>query len=157
MAELGQIGLETSSNGTVKLPVYDTADFSNSPIIKVKTASGIGGLNLVDPSNSDASPVKVKTANNGILAVSKTGPSTGPTATVDATLNSQSAEIIIFEDTSGDGTADNTETITVSSGTNTTSLSNIQGGTGNTYWVKTKLSNSNIEKTAEINSIELSV
>ncbi|QGA80303.1 hypothetical protein [Candidatus Nanohalobium constans] len=156
MGKIGEIGLKTSAGTPVKLPVYQLSDFSETPSLKIKVGSEIGGLNLVDPSNSDATPVKVKTAND-ILAISTTGPSTGPTATVDATLNSQTAEITIFEDTTGSGTADNTETITINDGTNTTTLSNIQGGTGNKYWIKTTLTNSNMEKTAEINSIELSV
>jgi len=155
MAKLGELGLNTAS-GTVKLPVYDKSDFSNSPVVKVQTASGVGGLNLVDPTNSDATPVKIKTSS-GIKAVSKTGPSTGPSATVNATLNSQTAKITVFEDTTGNGVADNTETVNVQDGTNTTSLNNIAGGTDNTYWIQTSLSNSNTEKTAEINSIELNV
>jgi len=155
MAKLGELGLNTAS-GTVKLPVYDKSDFSNSPVVKVQTASGVGGLNLVDPTNSDATPVKIKTSS-GIKAVSKTGPSTGPSATVNATLNSQTAKITVFEDKTGNGAADNTETITVNEGINTTSLNNLAGGTGNNYWIQTSLSNSNIEKTAEINSIELNV
>ena len=155
MTKLGEIGLNTP-NGIVKLPIYDTSDFSSSPTVKVQTTSGIGGLNLVDPTNSDATPVKIQTSS-GIKAVSKTGPSTGPNATINATLNNQTAQIIIFEDTTGDGTADNTEIISVSDGTTTSNLNNIAGGTGNNYWIQTELTNSNIEKTAEINSIELNV
>ena len=153
MAKLGEIGLETA-NGTVKLPVYDTADFSNTPIVKVKTASGIGGFNLVDPTNSDATPVKVQT-NSGIMAVATVGPVS--TATVDATLNSQSATVHVFEDTSGDGTADNVETITVQDGSNIYNLSNISGSSGNEIWLEIELSNTNIEKTPEINSIALTL
>jgi hypothetical protein len=156
MAKIGEIGLETSS-GTVKLPVYETADFSNAPILKVQTPSGTGGFNLVDPTNSDATPVKVQTSS-GVKAVATVGPSGGSkTATVDATLNSQSATVTVYEDTTGDGTADNTKQINVADGTNDYSLSNFSGGTGNNYWIDVELHNSNIEKTAEINSIQLSV
>lgn len=75
----------------------------------------------------------------------------------DATLNSQTVEVTVFEDTDGDGNANNTQTVTLSDGENGYSLSNLQLSSGNEYWLDIKLANSNIEKTPEVHYIELQV
>lgn len=157
MAQIGTLKIQTSS-GTTEIPVYETSDVSND-MLRVHTQSGTGAINLVDPSNAELNQLRIQTQNNGLLAVATSlDTSSGPSLTTDATLNSQTLEITVYEDTDGDGQAENTETVTVSSsGANSHSLSNISGGSGNDYWLEINLSNSNIEKTAVLNSAELEV
>ena len=50
MAQIGTIKIRVDGS-TTSIPVYDTADFSSGPIVKVKTGTDIGGINLVDPSD----------------------------------------------------------------------------------------------------------
>lgn len=64
------------------------------------------------------------------------------TVTTDASLKGHSISLTVYEDTSGDGTADNTENINIGDGTNQYSLSNISGSIGSSYWVKINLSSS---------------
>lgn len=154
MAQKGTIEIKTENNGVKQIPVFDPGDVTK-PIVRVKTETGEAALNLKNPSNAELDQLRIQTENNGVLAVSTSTPVS--TATADATLNSQSATLHVFEDTSGDGSADNVETVTVQDGSNTYKLSNITGGTGNTYWIEAELSNTNIEKTPEINSISLTV
>jgi redox-regulated HSP33 family molecular chaperone len=75
----------------------------------------------------------------------------------NTTLNSQTAEVTVFEDTDSDGNAENTQKVTLSDGENGYTLSNLQLSTGNEYWSEVELTNSNIEKTAEIHYIELRI
>jgi hypothetical protein len=48
-----------------------------------------------------------------------------------ATLNGESVDLTIEEDTTGDGTVDNSETIPMEDGTNTYTFSSIDGDAGN--------------------------
>jgi hypothetical protein len=71
-----------------------------------------------------------------------------PEITVDALVEGNATvTITVYEDTDQDGTAETTEQITVSNGTNTYSLSSISGGSGNDYWVE-------IDIDAKVNYIE---
>ncbi len=75
----------------------------------------------------------------------------------DATVSSgTSMSLTVYEDTTGDGTADNTETISVADGVNTYTLSNLDGSSGNTYWIEWQLNNQEINKSPEANSADLS-
>lgn len=56
------------------------------------------------------------------------------------TLNGNTVQATVYEDTSGDGTADNQEQVTLSDGTNTVSLPSLTGGSSNTYWIQFDLS-----------------
>lgn len=76
------------------------------------------------------------------------------TVTTDASLNNQSISITVYEDESGDGTADNSENISIGDGTNQYSLSNISGGVGNSYWIGIDMS-STVEKTPVLKSVSL--
>jgi len=75
-------------------------------------------------------------------------------ATVDITLNGNSADLVFYEDTTGDGNADNQQTVNLSDGTNTYTLGNLDGGTGNDYWVNVDLA-SDTTSTPTLNSISL--
>lgn len=67
MAQIGTLEVETGS-GTVQVPVFEPADVDND-MVRVQTDSGVGVLSLVDPSNAAYPYLRVKTANNGVLAV----------------------------------------------------------------------------------------
>lgn len=152
MSKIGEIKIQTGG-GTEAVPVFQTGDVDN-PIVKVRTDGETGALSLVDPTEADIPELKVQTENNGVLAVST---SIGVDLTASTTLNGQTAEVTVFEDTTGDGTADNTETVTLNDGVDSRSLSNLSGGSGNDYWLNVELSNSDIEETAKIDYIELAV
>lgn len=156
MAQIGTVNIQTSS-GVKEIPVFEPSDVEN-PVVRVQTSSGTGALNLVDPASADLPQVRIQTQNNGILAVKTTLSTAGSgDLTVSTTLNGQSAEVTVLEDTTGNGTPDNTETVALQEGKNGYSLSNIEGGTGNEYWIQTEFENSDVERTAKIDFIELSV
>lgn len=63
------------------------------------------------------------------------------TLDTDVTLDTgSSVDVTVYEDLGATGSADNTETVSVGGGTNSYSLSNIEGGSGNDYWLKVELS-----------------
>lgn len=79
------------------------------------------------------------------------------TLTIDATVpTNTSVEAIVYEDTDSDGTAENAVNQSISDGTNEYTLSGFDGSSGNDVWVEIVLDNSDITKTASVNSIELS-
>jgi hypothetical protein len=153
MAKIGEIKIRTGS-GTETVPVFSTADVDN-PIVKVHTEGETGALNLVDPTEADVPELKVHTSTYGTLAVS-TSISGGLTATATVTTDT-TAKVTVHEDTTGDGVADNVETVTLQDGSNSYSLDSISGGSGNDYWLSVELTNSDIEKTAKIDSVKLAV
>lgn len=156
MAQIGSIKVNTST-GIKDVPIFETSDV-NLPIVRVHTDQGTGALNLVDPANAELNQIQIQTQNNGKLAVSTTITSSGTggiETTVAATLNGQSATLFLYEDTSGNGVADNVDSITVQDGTNTYATSKLSGDTGNDYWIELDLENPNIESTAVIDYVEL--
>ncbi|WP_414837458.1 hypothetical protein ACK3SF_04265 [Candidatus Nanosalina sp. VS9-1] len=155
MAKIGTVKVGTET-GTEEVPVFEPTDVDN-PIVRVQTETGTGALNLVDPSNAELNQLRVQTENNGTLAVS-TSISTGTGGvelTAATTLNGQAATLFIYEDTSGNGVADNTSSVQLQDGTNTYSLSDFTGEPGNNYWIELELENSNIEETAVIDYVEI--
>lgn len=109
----------------------------------------------------DGTAIQTQTISGSAVRMQKVseegGGGGGDPLTVDATLNSQTVTLTVYEDTTGDGTPDNTETVTVLDGNNTYAVSNLALATGNDYWLDIDFSTSNVEQTAEINSIELTV
>lgn len=155
MAKIGTVKVGTES-GAEEVPVFEPSDVEN-PIVRVQTQGGTGVLNLVDPSSAELNQLRVQTENNGTLAVSTsismgTG---GIQLTASTTLNGQAAALFIYEDTSGNGVADNTTSVQLQDGTNTYSLSDFTGEPGNDYWIELELENSNIEETAVIDYVEI--
>lgn len=71
MAQIGTIGVETQNNGTVKVPVFDTADAGSGvhTMWRVQTASGVGFVPLVDPADANLSYIRVQSQNHGVVAV----------------------------------------------------------------------------------------
>ncbi len=55
----------------------------------------------------------------------------------------------------GNGEADNTETVELQEGTTSYDLTELQGGENNEYWIQVSFENPDIEKTAEIQEINL--
>lgn len=156
MAKIGEIKLHTGA-GTEAVPVFQTGDV-DKPIVKVRTEGETGALNLVDPAQAEVPELKIKTSNNGTLAVSTSitsGGTGGIEATVAATLNGQTATLFLYEDTSGNGVADNVDSINLEDGTNTYATSVLSGEEGNDYWIELELENSNIEETSVIDYVEL--
>lgn len=73
MAQIGTIGLETQNNGTVQVPVFDTADAGSDvhTMWRVQTASGTGFIPLVDPTDAAFPYLRVQSQNHGVVAVHK--------------------------------------------------------------------------------------
>jgi hypothetical protein len=105
---------------------------------------------LVDPSEADT-PLRIQTGS-GVKGVS-TDTLGGLTANVET--NQQNVELILYEDTDGDGEPENTETINLQGGTNSYQLNNIQGNTTYEYWIELQFDNPEIQKTAEVKNITL--
>lgn len=156
LAQIGSIKINTA-NGVKDVPIFETSDV-NLPVVRVETDQGTGALNLVDPSSAELNQIQIQTQNNGTLAVSTSITSSGTgglEATVAATLNGQTATLFLYEDTSGNGVADNVDSINIQDGTNTYATSVLSGEEGNDYWIELELENSNIEETAVIDYVEL--
>lgn len=78
--------------------------------------------------------------------------------TTYATLNGQSIDLTVYEDTTGDGTADNQQTVAVKNGdAQTYELDNLSKLSGSTYWCKVAMSTSTPGTTPSIRSFGLDV
>jgi hypothetical protein len=154
MTQIGTIEVKTES-GIKEVPVFDTADVDYD-FVRVQTENGTGALNLVPKADAELEELRVNTSSQGVLAVSTS--ISGGDLTATATIPTDTtAKVTVYEDTSGDGAADNVETVTLQDGENGYPLENISGGSGNEYWLSVELTNTDIEKTAEIDSVELAV
>lgn len=150
MGEIGTIKVETETS-TQSIPVFQVSDVS-IPAWKVWTDGVTGALNLVDPANADT-PIRIKT-DSGIKGV-KTTITVATEVSSDFTLNNQDLTLTVYEDTTGNGEADNREKVSLSSGTNTYSLDKIQGDSSNEYWIELHFENPDIEKSAEVREVTL--
>jgi hypothetical protein len=77
-----------------------------------------------------------------------------PDITVDFTLNGGGITITVYEDTSGNGQPNNTDSATLQAGTTEYELPNLQGGLLNDYWLKIDISSSETN-TPTVNSVTL--
>lgn len=70
MAQIGTIRLQTQNNGTVSVPVFDTADAGNNvyDMVRVQTASGAGFIPFVSPGDAAYPYLRIQTQNQGVLA-----------------------------------------------------------------------------------------
>lgn len=70
MAQIGTIRLQTQNSGTVSVPVFDTADAGGDvyDMVRVQTASGVGFIPFVNPSNAAYPYLRIQTQNQGVLA-----------------------------------------------------------------------------------------
>lgn len=136
MAQIGEMGIQTPS-GVEKIPVFDEGDSGSNvfEVLKVSTPSGIGFMPAIDTADGPAFPyLKVQTANNGILALHNAA--TLASLTVTSTLNSETVILYGYEDTTGDGTADNTDSWTLTGGTEELDVGAFDLSTGNDFWVE---------------------
>jgi len=76
----------------------------------------------------------------------------------DATVaQSASLNIVVEEDADGDGTFENSATVSVSDGTNTQTVSGIDGASGNDVRVTSQFSTSDVTVGASLNSVGVSI
>ncbi|MFB6192945.1 MAG: LamG domain-containing protein [Candidatus Nanohaloarchaea archaeon] len=158
--------------GTVGLSSFGASLFKlTSPSKKSSVnADQVGGLDvMVDtlsnrPAAGQSGRLFYSSSGDGIyydngsswVQVSKAAPIPVDEVTTDVVLNGQTVDLKVYEDTTGDGAADNTETVSVSNGTNTYTLNNLSGGSGNDYWVEWQIStSSDTAATPKANSVQL--
>lgn len=93
----------------------------------------------------------VTTAQSGTGGVQLDAVTTVPSST--------SVDVTVYEDTTGDGIQDNSETVSLSGGTQTAQLSTLEGTTNSnvTYWIELSLSTSDTSTTPEVDSITLTL
>lgn len=143
MSQLGEIRIQTP-NGVKQVPVYSTGSSGSNilEVVRVETETGIGYIPITDPTDAKYNYIRVKTQSGTKAIHNSTSLTNVNEITTDVTLNSQSIDITIYEDTTGDSNADNTETISLGDGTNTYTLNNLDGSSGNNYWIEWSFSNS---------------
>lgn len=73
-------------------------------------------------------------------------------ATIDATLNSQSATVTAYEDTTGDGNADNQQSIPLRDGQGAYQFPALSGTASNDHWLRFDLSTTDDSTTPQVNS-----
>lgn len=71
MPQIGTIRVETDTNGTVEVPVFDTGDSSIEvyEMVRVETDSGTGFIPVVEPVDSKYPYLRVQTENYGVMAL----------------------------------------------------------------------------------------
>jgi len=78
------------------------------------------------------------------------------TLTTDVTTNGQTVDVTVYEDIGNTGTTDNQETVSgVATGTNTNTLTTLDGSPDNAYWVGLNLSTADVTQTPTIHSISV--
>lgn len=75
--------------------------------------------------------------------------------TISATLYSGTASMTLYEDTNGDGVAENSQTYSLIDGVNEYDLSPFDLSTGNMFWYELDMDNANETTTVEIEYMEL--
>jgi hypothetical protein len=85
-------------------------------------------------------------------------PGTGDSdLTATATLNGQLARATIYEDTDGDGTAENQITTALPDGTNTFTVFNLSGDNTNDHWVDVDILTFDTSQTATVDELSLTL
>lgn len=74
--------------------------------------------------------------------------------TTTATLNGETVDVTVYEDTDGDGVADNQETVTIADGTNTYELTTLDGVSGNTLWAEAAISTTSVTTSPVVHAID---
>lgn len=71
MGQIGTIRVDTQSNGTVSVPIFDTGDSGSDvyEFLRVQTAGGTGFIPLVDPVDASFDYLRVQSQNQGVVAV----------------------------------------------------------------------------------------
>ncbi|MFT4892881.1 MAG: hypothetical protein ACI8Z7_000670 [Candidatus Nanohaloarchaea archaeon] len=151
MVQIGTIKLQTTT-GSIEVPVFEIADVQNESLRVQTENSGVGALNLVDPSNAELNQVRVQTQSNGVLAVSTT---IGTVLETDTVLNGGNIKLRIHEDTDGDGQPENTETVSLNDGITSQSLSQIKADPENEIWFEVEKETSSVDTTPELQRVRI--
>lgn len=146
--------------GTLALTPFSTSLFkiTSPPQTSNIDADQVDGLELVTDTLSNrpsaGTPGRLFYATDGQGVYYDNGSSwnqvsAGVTLSLDTdtTLNSQTIKIVVYEDTDGDGTAENAQYINLGNGTNNYQLDQLNGSTGNTIWLRTILDTTSLTST----------
>lgn len=106
---------------------------------------------------ADVTAITIDGASVTEVTVDGTSVWPGEELVIDATLNSGSATLIVYEDTNQDGVAENSQTYTVLDGNNSYNVDSLTGGSGNDYWFFLEAIPAGETSRIEINTIELTV
>lgn len=124
-------------------------------------ADGVASLTESVPlSESIGLPATGKANLTEMLTVGDGGSATDsgtPELQTNTTLNGQTAEATVFEDTSGDGNADNQQTVVLPDGVSTTALTSLSGGSSNDYWIRFDLSTGDTSTSPEVHTATVNV
>lgn len=133
MAQLGTKKIETPT-GPVSLPIFEVADAGSSvyTMYRQETAGGTGFVPMVDPADAAFPYFRVQTQNHGVLAAHNEASLVFTSVT--STLSGDTAKLTLYEDTSGDGSADYQETYSLSGGTEPLDISSFPQGASSTWW-----------------------
>lgn len=92
-------------------------------------------------------------AGGNLITAKKTDSLAAREITINAAVGSQRhIDISVYQDVTGDGTADNSATIQVDNGTNTYELNGFESVTGAHYWLEVEIWTDSISKTPELYS-----
>lgn len=79
------------------------------------------------------------------------------TLTTTATVPTNTSIVItVYEDTDGDGVAENSADQSIAGGTNSYTLSGFNGSSGNDIWFEVEYGNTSITNAASVESVEVS-
>lgn len=79
------------------------------------------------------------------------------TLNTDVTLNGQTVDVTVYEDTDGDGTANNSATQSLSDGSNSYTLSGFSGTTGSDWWLEILFDTGDNNVTPELRTVSIDV
>lgn len=127
------------------LPATGIASFTDS--LAVTEANLLPALGLADFTET-ASLQDGGSATGG-------GSGSTPELTATCTLNGGSVDVTVHEDTDQDGTAENTETVTLQDGTNTYTLNNLSGEDNADYWLDFTITSGSDTTTPTVDSASL--
>jgi len=144
------------------LALTDTVDLSDAPPGWLGIVSLSDSISDIDdtallPALGIASLSDSLDVLDGGTASGGGGGGGDPDLTTDVALNGGTVDVTVYEDTTGDGSANNQESVSVADGTNTYTLSNLNGGQGNDYWVGVTLDDADITSSPTVNSLSLDV
>lgn len=150
--QYGTIKLRTGS-GTVDVPVFNTGSSGSNvyEFLRVHTPSGTGYIPATNTSDAAHNYLRIHTESHGTLAIHDSAATLS--ISTDSTLDGEDVTLKVFEDTDGDGTAENEESFTLSGGSETFSPSNLALSSGNVVWWYLEADDSDVTNAAEISDV----
>lgn len=138
---------DTDGDGTAEN--QETQNFTASTTATFSSLDGTAGntywLEITENSGTDEDTPTVDSVR---LLVAKSSE-----LVTDSTLNGGSVNVTVFEDTDGDGTAELSETVALSGGSETIDLYEILAGSGHDVWLQIEADSAGDESTPTVNSI----